>query len=184
MTSVQWQDLLKAAGESGLTPLPPGEYDMYVEAATAKQSSSGKDMIALRFVVESGPHEGRKVFSNIVISPESTAALGFLFRKMGAFGLSSEYFEKNPALEQVAEDLENRRCVADVTVREFQGQERNDVNTLKPPPDGVTHHASGSVPDDGMSMFASGGVISPNGGHPEHVAAHHGSHHAPPDLPF
>lgn len=171
MTTVQWQDLLKAAGEGGLTPLAPGEYDMYVDSATAKQSSSGKDMIALRFKVESGPHEGRPVHSNIVISPESTAALGFLFRKMSAFGLSQDYFEKNPTLEQVAEELENRRCIADVTVREWQGQERNDINTIKPPADGVTHHLQEPVPEfGGMEMF------SPQAS-PDPLLA-------PPEMPF
>lgn len=185
MTGVTWGEILKLAGESGFTPLPSGSYDMYVETATAKQASSGKDMIALRFKVESGPHEGRNVFSNIVISPESEAALGFLMRKLAAFGLDHEYFAAisgqsvQSTISQVAADLENRRCVAEVTIREFGGQERNDVNAIKPPADGVTHHASGPVPDTALGVF---GSFTQN--HGSHSPQSPASQYTPPDLPF
>lgn len=188
MTGVTWGDLLKSAGEGGFTPVPPGEYDMYVETATAKQSSSGKDMFALRFKIESGPHEGRNVFSNIVISPESNAASGFFFRKMAAFGLDQEYFDKRgtqsitSTLEEIAGELENRRCVAEVTVRSFSGQDRNDINTIKPPADGVTHHLQEPVPDfGGMEMFT-GSEFMP--AHDDRMAARESSRPVPPEMPF
>jgi uncharacterized protein DUF669 len=174
MTSIGWSELRRAAGEAGFTPLPAGDYDLVVEEATGKQSSSGKDMIALKFSVESGPFQGRSVFTNIVISPDSAVALGFLFRKMSAFGLDEEYFEKNPTLEQVAEDLENRRCAAEVTQREWNGSIRNDINTIKPPSDGISIRPSGPIPDSGLGVFGSNGAGIPA----------HASHGRAPELPF
>jgi hypothetical protein len=176
MSNLKWSEWLAAADESGFSAIPAGEYDLYISSAQAVQSSSGKDMVKLTYVVESGPHEGSKVFSNMVISPESPAALGFLIRKLAALGLDREYLSKNPSLEQVANDLENRRCTAKVIVREWQGADRNDVDAIKPPADGVTHHASGHVPDTNL------GVFMPN----TQIHAPHSAHHAGkgPELPF
>jgi hypothetical protein len=179
MTSVSWSELRKAAGEAGFQPLPAGEYDLVIEEATGKQSTSGKDMIALKFSVESGPFSGRNVFTNIVISPDSAVALGFLFRKMSALGLDEDYFEKNPTLEQVAEDLENRRCTADVIQREWNQQVRNDITTIKPPSDGVSIRPSGPVPDTAFGVF---GSVPPANGTGADIPAH--AHGHAPKLPF
>lgn len=180
MSSLKWSEWLAAADESGFSAIPAGEYDLYISTASAAQASSGKDMIKLTFVVESGPHEGSKIFSNMVISPESPAALGFLIRKLAALGIDREYLGSNPSLEQVADKLENRRCTAKVTVREFNGTDRNDVDALKPPADGITHHASGPVPADGLAAFM------PTGTPAHQVHAPHSGHHAGkgPELPF
>lgn len=176
MSNLKWSEWLAAADESGFSAIPAGEYDLYISSAQAVQSSSGKDMVKLTFVVESGPHEGSKIFSNMVISPESPAALGFLIRKLAALGLDREYLSKNPSLEQVATDLENRRCTAKVIVREWQGSDRNDVDVIKPPVDGVTHHASGPVHDGGLAAFMPSGPA-----HPAHTPHHAGKG---PELPF
>jgi hypothetical protein len=177
MSTMRWDEWLKASDESGFSAVPAGEYDLYISTAEAVQSSSGKDMIKMTFVIESGPHEGSKIFSNMVISPESPAALGFLIRKLAALGIDREYLSANPSLEQVASQLENRRCTAKVIVREWNGSDRNDVDALKPPADGVTHHASGPVHDGGLAAF-----MPAAGTH----AAPHSAHHAgkAPELPF
>jgi hypothetical protein len=174
---LKWSEWLAASDEAGFSTIPAGEYDLYVDQATAKQSSSGKDMISVRFKVETGPHEGASTFTNFVISPESPVALNFLIRKLAALGLDREYLSKNPSLEKIASDMEHRRCRGKVTVREFNGSERNDIDTLRPPEDGVTHRASGPVPDSPLGMF------TPAASSP--VPAHHG-HHAgkAPELPF
>lgn len=192
MAELRWDEWLKAADETGFSPIPVGTYDMYVDSCTAAQSSSGKNMLKLTLKVESGPHEGSRVFTNMVISPESPAALGFLIRKLNALGLDREYLSENPSLEKIASDLENRRCVAEVVQREFGGSMRNDINSVRPPADGVTHHASGSIPADGLGVFASGGlalgkmgmsgtVHVENPAHPGHTPHHAGKG---PELPF
>jgi Protein of unknown function (DUF669) len=178
MSTLKWSEWLASADEQGFSTIPAGEYDLYVDSVTAKQSSSGKDMLATRFKVEAGPHEGASVFTNFVISPESPAALSFLIRKLAALGLDREYLSKNPSLEKIAQDLEHRRCTGKVSVREFNGSERNDIDTLKPPADGKAHRPSGPVPDTAMGVF---GMPSPVPG-AHHVPAHHAG--KAPELPF
>ncbi len=186
MSTLKWSEWLASADEGGFSTIPAGEYDLYVDSVTAKQSSSGKDMLAVRFKVESGPHEGASTFTNFVISPESPAALSFLIRKLAALGLDREYLAKNPSLEQIASDMENRRCTGKVSIREFNGSERNDIETLKPPADGVTHRPSGPVPATDLGVFSASGpmVLQPN--RPTPVHAGHPAHHAgkAPELPF
>lgn len=176
MSSMRWDEWLKVSDEAGFSAIPAGEYDLYVDSATPKQSSSGKEMLSLKFRVEAGPHEGASVFTNMVVSPESPAALSFLIRKLAAMGLDREYLSKNPSMEQIAGDLEHRRCTAKVSVREFNGADRNDVETLKPPADGKTHRPSGPVPDTAMGVF----------GMPSTPPAHTPHHNAgkAPNLPF
>jgi Protein of unknown function (DUF669) len=172
MTSINWNDLRKSADDAGFSVLAAGEYDAMVESAEAKKSSSGKDMISCRFAVESGPHAGRKVFNQFVISPENANALGFFFRHMAALGLTSDYFEKSPSLETVATDLEGRRCRVTVSIREWNGQERNQVDKILAPSDGQ-HKTEVPAHPGGLDAFASAGAAPvPN------VSV------TPPSLPF
>jgi hypothetical protein len=187
MSTMRWSEWLASADEGGFSAIPAGEYDLYVDSATSKQSSSGKDMLSIKFKVETGPHEGASVFTNMVVSPESPAALSFLIRKLAALGLDREYLSKNPSMDQIAADLEHRRVTAKVLVREFNGSDRNDVDALKAPADGVTHHASGPIPATDLGVFSPSGpmVLQPGRTAPESNGG--GSHHhagSAPKLPF
>jgi Protein of unknown function (DUF669) len=155
VTSVQWSELRKAAEESGFSTCPAGEYDCVIESSTPTESSSGKTMFKIRLKIETGPHAGSPVLTNWVLSTDNGVALGFFFRKMSAIGLDNAYFDKDPSIEQVAKDMEHRRCVAEITVREWNGQERNDVNTLKPPTDGNFVRPSGPDPGSDLGVFGS-----------------------------
>lgn len=137
MANVNWADLQKAAGDAAFEPLPVGTYDVTVDTAEATQSSTGKDMIKVKFKVLSGPHEGRGLFNQFVISPDSANALAFFFRHMAAFGLDDKYFAANPQLEAVAAALVGKVCRVKVSVREYQGQDRNQVDAVMPPTPGT-----------------------------------------------
>jgi hypothetical protein len=132
MASINWQDLQKAAGDAAFTPVPVGVYDVYVDTAEATQSSTGKDMIKVTFKVQNGPHEGRGIFNQFVISPDSANALAFFFRHMAALGLDEAFFAVNPPLETVAATLVGRTCRVKVGIREYQGQDRNEVQQVLP----------------------------------------------------
>ena len=81
MSSLNWGDLVKDAGETGsYEPLPDGDYDLVVQEAVAKTSQSGKTMFALKAQVQNGAHAKRLVWDNLVVTPESPAALGMFFR--------------------------------------------------------------------------------------------------------
>lgn len=125
--------MLKAAGEAGFSVLPAGTYDVVVDTASSKKTSSDKDSIALQFKVENGPNAGQNAFTQMVISPENANALAFWFRHMAAMGLTENYFQSNPALERVAADLIGRRCRIKVSIRQWQEQDRNQVDSILPP---------------------------------------------------
>lgn len=135
MTSVNFSDMLKAASEApGFSALPPGEYDCVVDSANVKQVSDGaKSAIAAQFKVENGPYQGQSCFNQFTLSPENPNALAFFFRHMGAMGLDKDYFAANPQLERVASDLVGRRCRVRVSIRQWQGQDRNQVDAVLPP---------------------------------------------------
>lgn len=133
MTSVNWNDLQKAAGEAGFDPVPAGTYDVIIDNAAAKPTNTGKQMVAVQFKVESGPYAGKVIFNQFVLSPENPNALAFFFRHMNAIGLSSEYFSTNPPLERVAADLTGRRCRVSVSIRRWNDTDRNNVDAVAPP---------------------------------------------------
>lgn len=130
MASAQFSDLLKAAEDAGFSNCPPGTYDVVVVEGTAKTTSAGKDMIVVKFQIQGGPHGGRKVPNNFVISPENANALGFFFRHMRALGLDSAYFAQNPSPQKVAADLVGKTCRIEVGTRTWNGEEREDVKKI------------------------------------------------------
>jgi len=137
MAAINWSDLQKAAGDAAFTPVPNDVYDVFVDTAEATQSSTGKDMIKVQFKIQNGPHEGRNVFNQFVISPDSANALAFFFRHMAALGLDEAFFAANPPLQTVAATLVGRACRIKVGTREYQGQDRNQVDAVLPPTAGT-----------------------------------------------
>lgn len=137
MASANFSDLLKAAEDAGFSLCPVGDHDVKIVSAEAKKSAAGKDMILIKYEVTSGPHAGRKVLNNIVISPENANALGFFFRNMRAMGLDSAYFAANPTVQKVAADLAGKLCRITVGRREWNGEEREDVKKIMPPATGT-----------------------------------------------
>jgi hypothetical protein len=136
MTTIPWNDLLNSSDEGGASgsydALPADEYDVVVTDAQAKMSSTGKNMIVVRYRVESGPYKGRSLFNNFVIVPDNANAKTIFFRHMNAMGLNRAYFAQNPTLEQAADALNERECRVKVSVRQYAGQDRNQVDVVLP----------------------------------------------------
>jgi hypothetical protein len=135
VTSVNFSDMLRAAGEAGAAfeALPAGQYDVVVDTAVSKPTSTGKDSISVSYKVTTGPYAGRNCFTQFVLSPDKPTALSFFFRHMAAMSLGENYFQSNPPLERVAADLIGRQCRVTLSVRQFQGQDRNQVDQVLPP---------------------------------------------------
>jgi hypothetical protein len=132
-TSVNFSDLMRAAGDApGFTVVPAGDYDVVVDSASSKPTSSGKESIAVQFKVENGPHAGSSLFNQFVLSPENANALAFWFRHMAALGLTEQYFQSNPPLERVAADLIGRRCRVKASTRKWDNQDRNQIDAVLP----------------------------------------------------
>ena len=136
MASFSWSDLRQAADEAGFTVIPAGPYAVTVKTAEAKKTGTGKDKISVRFTINAGPMSGKSLFNDFVISPENGTALGFFFRHMKALGLGPDYFAALPAgdggLQKLANDLVGKSCEADVGIRLWNEEERNEIKGLKP----------------------------------------------------
>lgn len=134
MPTKSWQDLLNDAGDGGGTydPLPDGDYDFIVKEAEVKTASTGRTMYAVKTAVQGGPHNGRFVWHNFVVTPENPTALGWFFKNMNVLGLNAEYFKTDPADHQVAAALVGRAFRGQVAVRKWQGQDRNEIKAFFP----------------------------------------------------
>lgn len=130
MGSLNWGDLVKDAGESGtFGVLPDGDYDLKVIESSHALSGGGKQMYKITAEVVSGPYAKRRVWDNLVISPDSSAALGFFFRKMKALGLGQEYFQTNPTNDQIVSALKNRPFRGTLGKKTYNGTESNEIKT-------------------------------------------------------
>ena len=139
--AVSWQNLLAeaTAGGGSFEPLPVGEYSVVIDEASHTTTQSGKLMFKTKMKVEGGPHNGRLVWNQFVISPESPNALSIFFSQMKTLGLGQEFWAAEPSEDVVTSALAGRRCTVVLDQREWQGQIRNNVKAVKP--------AAGGVPD-------------------------------------
>ena len=101
--NVNWGEVIEEANSGGgsFEPLPDGDYDFIVTEATATTTQTGKAMYKLENTVNGGPHNARKVWDNLVVSPENGKAMGFFFKKMKAIGLPVEFFQGQPTDDQI-----------------------------------------------------------------------------------
>ena len=128
MSSLNWGDLVKDAGEVGnYEPLPDGDYDLKVIEATAKVAQSGKTMFAIKAQVQAGAHAKRLVWDNLVVTPDNAAALGMFFRKMAALGLGREFFASQPSNAQIEQAIQGRSFRAQVGSHTWNGSKKNEI---------------------------------------------------------
>lgn len=134
MPTKSWTELLTDAGDSGGTfeVMPEGDYDFVVKEAKAQTASTGKAMFVVKAEIQGGPHNGRLVWHNFVLSHENPAALGFFFRHMAVLGLTAEYFKQNPADHHVADALVGRRFRGQMGIKKYQGQDKNEIKAFFP----------------------------------------------------
>lgn len=165
--SFNFTDLTKAAEDAGFTVLAKGDYDVEVVTAEAKVTGTGKPQIAVKLKVIAGPSTGKTLFNNFVITKENANALGFFFRHMAAFGLPIDYFNTNPPLAQVASQLVGKRATVSVSIRQWQGTDRNQVDGVKPlngagalPGTGIPS-ALGALPGPGINPATGLGAFPP-----------------------
>src|SRR5262245_5716490 len=116
-----WDSAIKDAVE-GFQPVPAQTYQVRVQDAEAKKaSSSGSPMIKLTLEIETGPHKGRLLWTNMVLKPGSPGSAKIFAVKAMAFGLTAEWLAANkPTLAQTAKALIGRQAMAEVTMRTYQ----------------------------------------------------------------
>lgn len=150
MAEFDWSALQKEAED---TVLAEGDYVAQVTKAEATTSSTQKPMIKIQFTIVEGPKRDRKVFTQFVLAADSPFALKRWFQNLAALGLDASYFGRNPSLAQIAQDLMNRGAVITVGIRQWQGNDTNEVKLIK------QYVPTGPVPP-GMVLAAPSGPTS------------------------
>lgn len=143
-----WKKLLDEANEAGgFEALPPSTYDVKCISAKVQRTKAGdKDMIVTQFKVFGGPADGRMVWHNFTLTPDSPNAMRFFFQHMTALGLGPEFFANGPAIEQVAGALTGRDAKIETEQEMYEGQTRTRVKKFM--------RASGVIPQAGMTQPA------------------------------
>lgn len=166
MPTKTWDELMEDAQSAGASfePLPRGDYDLVITKAEATQAkTSGNTMYKVTCEVESGPHAKRKVFNNFVVTPDNGNALSWFFRNMKTLGLNADFFRQRPSDEQVAQALLGRRFKGTVDIREWNGEERNELKNLAP--------ARGAAPAGGPQQGGAPQSYGPSAPAPQQAPA-------------
>jgi len=186
MTTIPWGQLKKTAGDAA-KPVPADWYDVTVSQADATMSSTGKPMIKVRLKINGGPHDGRILFDQYVLSAESPFALMIFFGTMAAFGVDPEAVSPDGSLDPVAAALVNRRARVQVEHREFQGRMREDIKQYVEPTGGQVAVGAG-IPVPGAvvpgSPVVPATVPVPAASPVPQVTTPQSPVTAAPDLPF
>ena len=129
--AINWGDLMASSG-ADFEILPVGQYAAQVTKAEAKQSKNGKLMFTVTFRVISGPKTNRNITDNIVLSPENPRAVQAFFINLRALGVDEAFLKQTPAPapETVAAKMVGAKAQISVTHREYQGQQRDNVDRI------------------------------------------------------
>lgn len=128
--NLNFRDLYNDSGKL----MPPDWYDCIVTETQSVRSSTGKPMIKVKMIVETGPKKGSVLFDQHVLSVENPAALRMWFQRMKIFGLDGDYWADNPPMQDVADRIRGRRVRAEVVHREWpqgSGIYRENVNNIQ-----------------------------------------------------
>lgn len=128
---IDWASLSKQAA-AAFDPVPAGDYNATITECTATTASTGKPMLKAKFRINGGPHDGRIVFNNFTITADNPNAMGFFFRHMKALGLDADFFATSPSMPKVADAMAGRPATITVGIRQYQGQDQNELKTIKP----------------------------------------------------
>jgi hypothetical protein len=169
--STKWTTLKKQA-EDATKALPDDWYDVTVVKADAvKAQSSGADMIKMTFKVTSGPHENRLLWTNFVLTPDSQFAMGLWFARLGAFGLDDAFFKgletADASLESdlntIATTLVGRFARVQTNIRQWNGQDRNEIVSYVEPQGGPLGGTNGpATPMTGIPTSGNVSSAAPN----------------------
>jgi hypothetical protein len=135
VTTIDFKRAIQDAKSASFEALPVGDYDVEVVESTAVRSSNGKPMVKVQLQVLSGPFQNRRIFNNFVFSADNAMAMSIFFRHMKCFGLTEDFFAgmgTNGSMEVVANELLRKRARVTLGIRQWQGEDRNEVNQIKP----------------------------------------------------
>ena len=133
-----WSDILGDASPTGGPSdlISVGKHLTRVKEAKVSTAGTGKTMIEMVLVVEGGPYDDEYLWNNIVF-PNVDSKPGhrrMFLRALRALGFSEAFLrDNNPSPEDLARLMEGRSVVANVTHRNWEGDDRTEVKSLHPP---------------------------------------------------
>jgi hypothetical protein len=164
MPSINWGSAIDGADQSSeYEILPAAEYIFELTAGEVRTSSTGKTMFTMSAQVQDGPHRGRVLRHNFVLSPESPKAMGIFLQEMGALGLNVAYFRSEPEDEQVVRDLTGRKFRGRVRHRQYNGTDRAEISRFAPMPTSSVGVPPPPPPADQESVVIPASTSTPEG---------------------
>jgi hypothetical protein len=121
----------KEATSAALDPIPRGEYHVKITDGEIRYSKSekhnGEPYWALELTVQEGPHENRKVWSNVMLFDGALYSLSQLMKALG-YNIEAGDFVVPPIDDLITKDL-----IVRVTIRPEtdQYQAQNEVKAYK-----------------------------------------------------
>ncbi len=120
---------MSQVAEDSFEVLPAGTYNVVVDEAEAKKSSSGNSMISLQLLVEDGEYEGRKLFTHVVFSPKTMGMAKRTMNRLGLADLTNGPFKPN---QEAADQFVGKRAKVVVKVKQYEGEPANEVKKILP----------------------------------------------------
>jgi hypothetical protein len=130
---MDWNKILEEQEhDPGYTPVPKGKYTVRVVKAEAVKTGKGDDMLKIVTQVVGGPYDTKQIWTNIVFATSNPKAMRFTLRKLSALGVTREILgTQNPPPERIADMIIGAECEAEVSVTEYQGEQRNDIAAFR-----------------------------------------------------
>lgn len=134
--SVAWGQL-KQQADDAIKPLDPGKYLFLCTKAEHRMASTGSHMIVATLVAQGGAKHGKSLMHNFVFTPDNSFALAMWFRNFDAFGIDGNFFagltgDLGNDMPLIANAIVNRQAYATVSIRKYQGQDRNQFDSFEP----------------------------------------------------
>lgn len=129
MASIPFNNLIENAEEVNTEAVPKGKYPSRVAEAEWVKTKTDKDMLKVVFEIAVGPNKGRKLYANLVISPESPKGLGFFFKDMETLGVTKAQLAAEGA-DWAANEIIGNLVELVVEHRDWQGKPQADVKWI------------------------------------------------------
>lgn len=129
MANVPFTELIENAEEISTEVVPVGKYPSRVLETEWVKTKTDKDMLKVVFEIAVGPNKGRKLYANLVISPESPKGLGFFFKDMETLGVTKAQLAANGA-DWAAEEIIGNLVELVVKHGEYQNRPKAEVQWI------------------------------------------------------
>lgn len=135
MAEATWGELIQNAKKAS-EPVAEMDHNVKIVNAEATRASTGSLMFKYTAEIIDGPDVKRKLYGNLVVSPDNGTALAIFFRNMAALGIDENFFAANPSPDAVAAAMFNRTAKVHVKHKVWQGVTRGEIDRWYAPGEG------------------------------------------------